>query len=142
MTGYPQPPWGPGYAQPSPQGYGPRGPSDDHLWSLLSYLLGIVFSLVAPLIIYAVKKDESPYVRFHAAQALNMGITSLIYSVGAIIVAVVLAVPTHGFAIILVVLVMLAEAITQLVFLILAALAANRGERYQVPAPICLPLVH
>jgi Domain of unknown function (DUF4870) len=44
------------------QGYGPRGPSDDNMWALLSYISPIIVSFLGPLIIYLIKKDESQYV--------------------------------------------------------------------------------
>jgi uncharacterized Tic20 family protein len=141
MSGYSQPPMPP-FPAGNPLGYGPRGPSDDHLWSLLAYLLTFVASILAPLIIYLVKINESPYVRYHAAQSLNMSITAVIYGFGGLLVGLPLAIVTHGFGLLLIVLFFIGFGIAHLVFLILAAIAANRGELYRVPAAICLPLVH
>jgi uncharacterized protein len=139
MTGYFQPPGQP-FAAGTSLGYGPKGPSDDQLLALLAYLLTFVASLIAPLIIYLVKMNESRYVRFHAAQSLNMGITAVIYGFGGLI-GVVLAIATHGLLLILLVPLFIAFVIAHLVFLILAAVAANRGELYRVPTVLCLPLV-
>ena len=64
----PQPP-------PPPQG-------DDQLWivfSHLSLLLGV--GILLPLIIYLVKKDESPRVSHQAKEALNFHISIMIYSI-------------------------------------------------------------
>src|SRR5262249_24418088 len=96
-------------------GYGPRGPSDDHTWALLSYVLALVASIIAPLVIYLVKMNESRYVRFHAAQALNLGITAIIESIAIFIVGILLAVILHGFGILLRVLAFLALGIAHLV---------------------------
>src|SRR5215469_17236152 len=85
------------------QGYGPRGPSDDHLWSLLSYLLTIVAGFLAPLIVYLVKMNESRYVRYHAAQALNMSITGFIYGIVAFLVGLLAAIATKGWALALII---------------------------------------
>src|SRR5262249_15845803 len=69
------PPGQPGYGQQdSPQDHSPRGASDDQTWAMLSYILALVASIIAPLVIYLVKMNQSRYVRFHAAQALNLGI--------------------------------------------------------------------
>jgi uncharacterized protein len=140
MSGYFQPP-GQLFPAGTPLGYGPKGPSDDQLLALLAYLLTFVASLIAPLIIYLVKMNESRYVRFHAAQSLNMGITALIYSFGGVLAGIVLAIATHGLALILLIPLFIAFLIAQLIFLILAAVAANRGELYRVPTLLCLPLV-
>ncbi len=125
----------------NPQGYGPRGPSDDHTWALLSYVLALVASIIAPLVIYLVKMNESRYVRFHAAQALNMGITAFIESIAIVIVGIFLAVVTHGFGILLMFLAFLALGIAHLVYLILAAVRAYQGQPFRVPTIICFRMV-
>jgi hypothetical protein len=136
-----------GYAQQgdpqgyNPQGYGPRGPSDDHTWALLSYVLAFVASIIAPLVIYLVKMNESRYVRFHAAQALNMGITAFIESIGIFIVGILLAVITHGFGILLMLLAFVALGIAHLVYLILGAVRSNQGQLFRVPTIICFRMV-
>jgi uncharacterized Tic20 family protein len=132
----------PGYSQQdSPQGYGPRGASDDQTWAMLSYILALVASVIAPLVIYLVKMNESRYVRFHAAQALNMGITAFIESIAIFIVGILLAVATHGFGILLMVLAFLALGIAHLVYLILGAVRAYQGEPFRVPTIICFRMV-
>ena len=135
---YPQPGDPQGY---NPQGYGPRGPSDDHTWALLSYVLAFVASIIAPLVIYLVKMNESRFVRFHAAQALNMGITAFIESIGIFIVGILLAVITHGFGILLMLLAFVALGIAHLVYLILGAVRSNQGELFRVPTIICFRMV-
>jgi uncharacterized Tic20 family protein len=142
----------PGYGQPGygqqggpqgydPQGYGPRGPSDDQMWALLSYVLALVASIIAPLVIYLVKMNESRYVRFHAAQALNMGLTAMIESIAIFIVGIFLALVTHGFGVLLMVLAFLALGIAHLVYLILGAVRSNQGQLFRVPAIICFRMV-
>jgi uncharacterized Tic20 family protein len=132
-----------GYGQQgdNPQGYGPRGPSDDHTWALLSYVLALVASIIAPLVIYLLKMNESRYVRFHAAQALNMGITAIIESVAISIVGIILAVVLHGFGFLLMVLAFLALGIAHLVYLILGAVRSNQGQLFRVPTIICFRMV-
>jgi uncharacterized Tic20 family protein len=131
-----------GYGQQGgPQGYGPRGPSDDHTWALLSYVLALVASIIAPLVIYLVKMNESRYVRFHAAQALNMGLTAVIESVAIFIVGILLALVTHGFGILLMLLAFFALGIAHLVYLILGAVRSNQGQLFRVPTIICFRMV-
>jgi uncharacterized protein len=144
MGGYfnaPPPPQ-PGAGADAGPGYGPRGPSDDHLWALLSYLLTFVAGFLAPLIVYLVKMNESRYVRYHAAQSLNMSITAYIYAFAAFFVGLIVAIATKGWGLVLVIPLFIAFAVAHLAYLILAAIAANRGEYYQVPTVISLPIVH
>ncbi len=136
------PPPQPGVRADAGQGYGPRGPSDDHLWALLSYLLTFVAGLLAPLIVYLVKMNESRYVRYHAAQSLNMSITAIVYGFGAFFVGLILAIATRGWGLVLIIPLFIAYVVAHLVYLILAAIAANRGEYYRVPKVISLPMVH
>jgi uncharacterized Tic20 family protein len=57
----------------SDPGYVPT--SDERTIALLSHVLCFVVGILAPLIIYLVKKDESPYVAAHAKESLNFQIT-------------------------------------------------------------------
>ena len=136
------PPGQPGYdQQDSPQGHSPRGASDDQALAMVSYILALVASIIAPLVIYLVKMNTSRYVRFHAAQALNMGITAVIESVAILIVCIPLAVATHGFGIVLMVLAFLALGIAHLVYLIMGAVKSNQGQLFRIPTIICFRMV-
>jgi uncharacterized protein len=127
-----QPPYG--YAPPAgPAGYygPPASPSDDRTWAMLGYLL----------VVYLVKKDQSPFVRHHAAQGLNLAITWTVYSIALFVLAIVAGAVSHGLGLLLVLL-YFPLGIGYIVFLIVAAVAANRFEWYRVPGWACLPLVH
>src|SRR5215472_6814654 len=130
----------PGYGQQDdPQG--PRGGSDDQTWAMLSYILALFASIIAPLVIYLVKMNSSRYVRFHAAQALNMGITAIIESIAIFIVGIILAVVLHGFGFLLMLLAFLALGIAHLVYLIMGAVRSNQGQLFRVPTIICFRMV-
>ena len=142
QPGYIQPPGQPGYGQQdNPQGLSPREASDDPALAMLSYILALVASILAPLVIYLVKMNGSRYVRFHAAQALNMGITAFIESIAILIAGILLAVATHGFGILLMVLAFLALGIAHLVYLILGAVRSYQGQPFRVPTIICFRMV-
>lgn len=68
----------------------PAAPSsDEQLWivfSHISILLGI--GILLPLIVYLVKKDESPRIAEHAKEALNFHISILIYSLACAITCI------------------------------------------------------
>jgi uncharacterized protein len=145
------PPPGPAYPPPGYQAvpgvpgpaayYGQQSQSDDRTWAMLGYLLTFVGGFIAPLIVYLVKKDQSPFVRHHAAQALNLAITSTIYSIGLFVLAIIAGAISHGLGFLLVLL-YFPLGIAFIVYLIMAAVAANRFEMYQVPNWACLQLVH
>ncbi|MDP9861354.1 MULTISPECIES: DUF4870 domain-containing protein [Streptosporangium] len=116
-----------GYGYPPQQGaYGWRPSRDETTMAMLAHLLGLLTSFVGPLVLYLVKKDESPYVRSQAAEALNFQLTLMI----AYFVSWVLAFVLIGFLLIFVL------WIGSLALMIMAAVAANRGESYRYPMNI------
>jgi uncharacterized Tic20 family protein len=54
---------------------------NDRLLAILSHALTLVAGFLAPLIIYLLKKDESPYITEHAKESLNFQITLTIFYV-------------------------------------------------------------
>ncbi|WP_314101454.1 DUF4870 domain-containing protein [uncultured Frigoribacterium sp.] len=130
QPGYGQQPGQPGYGQQpgygAPQAPQPLRPEDEKLWATLIHVGGILLSFVAPLVGYLVLKDRGPFVREHSRVALNFQITMVIaYVIGG-------ATSFLGIG----VLITLAAAIVVIVFGIIAALAANRGEYYKYPLSI------
>jgi len=104
----------------------PMSPGDEKLWSMLVHLGGIFFNFLPAVIGYVVLKDRGPFIRAHTATALNFQLTLLI----AYLVGFVLSFVGIGL------LVMLAASVINIVFSILAAIAANKGEYYVYPLAI------
>ncbi len=113
----------PPYGGPQQQ---PMTPSDEKLWATLIHLGGLFFSFFPALIGYVVLKDRGPFIRSHAATALNFQLTLLI----AYLVAGVLTIVLIGFILLPVI------GVLALVFSIVAAIKANQGEWYQYPLTI------
>jgi uncharacterized Tic20 family protein len=119
---------------------GPAEPGDERL-ATLSYL-GVPFlGPLVPLAVYLLKKRASAYVRNHSAQALNLSITSLIYTVCALILGTVLALDSIVVALVVVVPLAVALWLITLGYVIVAGSAANRGDYYPVPAWLCATIV-
>jgi len=96
--------------------------SDDRMWAMLSHLAMLVFSIFGPLIIWLIKKEESEFIAEHAKEALNFQIATLIVSLVSIctIVGPILV------------------AVAGIVYSILAAIEANKGQPYRYPYSIRL----
>lgn len=129
----PQQPYSNGYQTP-PQ---PLKPSDEKLWSTLTHLSGILlggsgFGFAGPLIAYLVLKDRGPFVRAHTAAALNYQISFVIYAIGLFVVLSIGAILTLGLSYFL----YIPFAAIYVIFMIVAAVAANRGEYYKYPLTI------
>ena len=99
---------------------------EERTFGMLAHLLGIVLGFLGPLIIWLIKKDESSFVNDQGKEALNFQITVFI----AMMVCGVLT-----FVIIGCILVPLV-AVANIVFIIIGAMAANRGEAYRYPFAI------
>lgn len=125
-NGYPPP--GPGYPPPGQYGYSRMSPSDERMWALLAHLGPFVLGFLAPLIVMLVKGNESPFVRHHSVEALNFQISITIGMLASLLLMIVLI----GFITAGII------AIGALVYMIVAAIAANNGQWYRYPFTIRL----
>lgn len=114
-------------------GKGKLSEKDDKTFGMLAHLLGAFTSFVGPLVIWMIKKEESPFIDDQGKEALNFQITIAI----ALVVSMILsAVP---FLSCVAMLLSPAIGIAGLVFAILACLKANEGTAYRYP--YCLRLI-
>ncbi len=99
-------------------GYVPNG--DERTLAILVHVLSIFFWFIPALIIYLIKKDESPFVAAHAKEQLNFQITlSIIY--------LILIVSIIGWLFLWV------PGIFLLIFCIIAAIKASDLKLYKFP---------
>jgi uncharacterized Tic20 family protein len=80
-------------------------------------------SLIGPLVIWQMKKDQSAYIDYHGKESLNFQITMAI----AFFVSFILMFVVIGFFLVV------GLAIFELVVIIIAAIKANEGVEYQYP---------
>jgi uncharacterized Tic20 family protein len=113
---------------PSPPPYAPT--QDDRTWGLLAHLSPLIAGLVAlpflgPLIVWFVKKDQSPFIADQAKEALN-------FQLAVMIAALVCAVTCIGLILLPVI------GIGSLIYSIIAAVESNKGVYYRYPYTIRL----
>lgn len=118
----------PGYGQ-TPPAYGqpvyaaPLSPSDERLWATLAHVGGIVLGFIAPLVVWLVFRERSGFVNDQAKEALNFQILIVIaYIVGGILTVVLIG----G-------LILALAWLATIIFGIMGAVAANKGELYRYP---------
>jgi len=99
--------------------------SDEKTLALLSHILTLVAPILAPLIIYLLKKDESRFVSFHAKESLNFQITVTIVVIGLFIT--IIGAFIAGMV-----------GIAALVFVVIATVKASEGKLYRYPFNIRL----
>jgi uncharacterized protein len=126
---------------PAAPGSPPDPQADDHRLAMLSYL-GVPFlGPVIPLVIYLIKRRSSAFVRYHAAQALNLSITALLYTICVLILGTMLALDSIVVALVVGVTLAAALWLATLAFVILAGSRASRGRRYRIPGWLCAAVV-
>ena len=120
-------------SSPPPLPVSAPGLSNVRTWTTLchaSALLGVFLHfpghLLAPLIVWLMKRDESPEIDAHGKEAVNFQISMLIYNVIAAVFCLILI----GFFFLAVLWVLNA------IFVIIAAIQASDGEFYRYPMTI------
>lgn len=91
---------------------------DEKTMAMIACILVIFTHWLGPLIIFLIKKDQSKFVAFHALQATILGAVASILTIATMF--------TFGIT-------ALAAFIITVVFGIISALAANKGEWYEMP---------
>jgi|ERR1041385_3817261 len=107
--------------------------SDTRTWTILchaSALLGLLFHflghLLGPLIVWLLKRDQSPEIDAHGKESLNFQLSMLIYDV----VALALCIVVIGFPILFLL------WILNTVLVIVASIKASEGKLYRYPITI------
>ncbi len=102
-----------------------------HLAGLFGLIVPVVGNIVAPLIIWQIKKDDFVFVDEQGKEALNFQISMSLYAVigSAACLITCLGIPLIPF-------VCLALGIIDFIFLLIAAVKANNGYHYRYPLNI------
>lgn len=99
---------------------------DEKTLALLAHILTIVAPILAPLIIYLLKKDESEFVPYHAKESLNFQISIAIY-IALLFLSII------GILLVWVV------GIAAFVLVIVATIRASEGQLYKYP--LCIRFI-
>ena len=109
---------------------------DDKTMGMLIHLLALLAGFIGVLILWLVKKDQSKFVDFHGREAMNFMISMFIYAMIIVILGFVIAIPTMGFGMMIIFPFVMILGIGQLIFEIMACIAANRGDWHRYPLTI------
>lgn len=102
---------------------------DARTWGMLCHLLALTgwiipfATILAPLIVWLIKKDEMPFVDDQGKESLNFQLTVFL----AAIVGVILTFILIGFFL------LIALAIYQVIMVVIACMKANEGVAYRYP---------
>jgi len=112
---------------------------DARMWAMFCHLAGlagfvipvIISGIIAPLVVWQIKKDEHPFIDEHGKEAVNFQISISLYTVIGIVACLVTCIGA-----VLIPFIALALGVIDLIFLLIAAVKANNGEHYRYPISI------
>ncbi|MBC9786286.1 DUF4870 domain-containing protein [Heliobacterium chlorum] len=94
-----------------------------HLSSLLGFIFPVIGQVVAPLVIWLIKKEDMPFVDDQGKESINFQISILIYAFISFLLVFL------GVGILLLMFV----GFVQFVMTIVASISANDGKQYRYP---------
>lgn len=113
----------------------PTNSGDDNSLALLVHLSGIILGFIVPLIVWLVNKDNpnKAFLNDQSKEALNFHINVIVASIVLSIIGGILTAVTFGLGAFVFIPLMVVFGIAVAVFLIIAGLAAQKGEYYRYP---------
>jgi uncharacterized Tic20 family protein len=135
------------HEEPAEPGAGQSGASEpgvhdgDVTSATFGYLGAIFLGPVIPLIVYALRARRSPFLRYHAAAAVNLSLTCTLYLVCCVILGGLLALDSVTVALIIAVPLVFGLWVIMLRYLLHGVAAANHDEQYDIPSWICASIV-
>src|SRR5271157_6641257 len=115
-------------SNPASEG-GPERVGDGDITSAtFGYLGAIVLGPVIPLVVYALRAKKSPFMRYHAATAVNLSLTGLLYALCCLILGGMLLLDSITVALVVALPVGFVIWVLMLRYLIRGVIAANHGE--------------
>lgn len=109
--------------------------SEERTYAMLVHLTLILYHVipllvVAPLVMWLIKRESSPFIDDHGKEAVNFHITLVIYALLSLVLT-----PACGVGLVL----MLGVYVLGIVGMILGAVAAHRAEYFRYP--MCIRLI-
>ena len=125
-------------ATTTPASTGTATANNDNTLGLIAHVLLILTWWLGPLILWIVKKEQGPaHATENAKEALNFGITLTLVWVGLMILTFVLGIVTGGLGFVLGFFAWV-PWVAGIIFGILGAMAANKGQVYRYPVSLRL----
>ena len=93
-------------------------------------------NIIAPLVLWSAKKNESAYIDAHGKAAVNFQLSIILYCILLTILFVPIAIFTLGLGIIAILIGIIPAIILKFILIISASIKANNGEHYNYPFTI------
>lgn len=114
----------------------------DKNYSTLTHLSGFVGwvfpfgNIIAPLLLWSAKKNDSSYIDAHGKAAVNFQLSILFYCILLAVLLIPITIFTLGLGLVAILLAIIPALILKIVLIINASLKATNGEFYQYPFTI------
>jgi uncharacterized Tic20 family protein len=115
---------------------------NDKNYSAITHLSGFAGwffpfgNIIAPLILWTAKKDESVYIDIHGKSAVNFQLSILLYVFLLAILIIPITIITLGLGLIAIIIGIIPVIILKIALIISASLNASSGEYYEYPFTI------
>ena len=115
---------------------------NDRNYSSITHLSGFAGwffpfgNIIAPLVLWSAKKNDSSYIDTHGKAAVNFQLSLILYGFLLVVLFVPIAILTLGLVIIAILLGIIPAVILKIVLIINASIKANNGEFYTYPFTI------
>lgn len=115
---------------------------NDKNYSAITHLSGFAGwffpfgNIIAPLVLWSAKKNESSYIDEHGKSAVNFQLSLILYGFLLALLIIPIAIFTLGLGLIAIALGILPAIILKFILIISASIRANNGEQYQYPFTI------
>ncbi len=101
--------------------------NDEKTIGMLCHLTGLI-SIIGPIIVWLLKKDDSAFVDANGKQAINFQLSIIIYSIGSAFLLII------GIGLVL----LFAIGIFAFIMIVIASIKAANGEVFQYPMSLQL----
>jgi uncharacterized Tic20 family protein len=93
-------------------------------------------NIIAPLVLWVAKKNESAYIDSHGKSAVNFQLSLIVYGFLLALLIIPIAIFTLGLGLVAIVLGIIPAIILKFILIISASIKANNGEQYHYPFTI------
>ncbi|HLQ95878.1 MAG TPA: DUF4870 domain-containing protein [Pseudogracilibacillus sp.] len=97
--------------------------NDERMFAMLIYLTSLVTTIIGPILIWLLKREESEFIDYHGKEYLNFIISFAVYGFAASALMVIAV----GFLLAPIV------GVVAFIFTIIAAVKSYNGELYRIP---------
>jgi len=115
---------------------------NDKNYSAITHLSGFagwIFpfgNIIAPVVLWTAKKNESSYIDAHGKSAVNFQLSLIVYSFLLALLILPIAIFTLGLGLVAIVIGIIPAIILKFILIISASIKANNGEQYHYPFTI------